>query len=58
MKVPCGYANRDQLVAVTDSCDAVGYITFRNALVAVIREERPGVYVARFSDGSFILLGV
>lgn len=55
---PCGYANRDQLVAVADSCDAVGYITFRNALVAVIREEREGVYVARFSDGSFILLGV
>ncbi|QQD21389.1 hypothetical protein GJQ54_06215 [Oceanospirillaceae bacterium ASx5O] len=55
---PCGYANRDQLVAVARSCDAVGYITFRNALVAVIREERSGVYVARFSNGRFIVLGV
>src|SRR5690606_13310104 len=52
---PCGYANRDQQVAVDGTCDAVGYITFRNALVAVIREER-GVYVARFSDGRFIVL--
>src|SRR5690606_24632511 len=54
---PCGNAIRDQLVAVAGSCDAVGYLTYRSALVAVIREERPGVYVARFSNGRFIVLG-
>ena len=55
-ELPCGVANRDEEIREGD-CNAVGYLTFRNSLVAVIREERAGVYVARFSDGTFLILG-
>lgn len=53
---PCGVVNRDEAL-MQGGCDAIAYLTFRNALVAVIREERKGVYVARFSDGGFMILG-
>lgn len=51
----CGVINRKE--AVTYDCDAVGYLIFRNSLVGVIREERDGIYVVRFSDGQFVILG-
>ena len=52
---PCGIINRDESDAA--DCDAVGYVTYRNSLVGVVREERDGIYVVRFSDGQFIILG-
>ena len=52
---PCGVINRKELRV--NSCEAVGYLTFRNSLIGVIREERDGVYVVRFIDGQFLILG-
>ena len=52
---PCGIINRDQSNA--SDCRAVGYVNYRGYLVGVIREERDGVYVVRFSDGQFVILG-
>ncbi|WP_430462390.1 hypothetical protein ACQUQU_06265 [Thalassolituus sp. LLYu03] len=51
----CGVVNRKEAVAF--DCEAKGYLFFRNSLVGVIREERDGVYVVRFSDGQFMVLG-
>jgi len=52
----CGLNDRDKLSSNGD-CDAVAYLTFRGALLATIREERPDVFVARFVDGSWMVLG-
>jgi hypothetical protein len=51
----CGLINRKESVA--KDCDALAYINFRGALVGIIREEQDGVYVARFADGEFMVLG-
>ncbi|ASP39997.1 hypothetical protein CHH28_15525 [Bacterioplanes sanyensis] len=51
----CGLINRSELLA--KDCDAVAYISYRNVLLGVIREEQNGVYVARFADGEFLVLG-
>lgn len=53
----CGYTSQQESGLTTDKCNAVAYLAFRGSLVAVIRQERKGVYVARFSDGDFIILG-
>lgn len=53
----CGAQHQDKAVAASGTCSAVAYVAFRNSLMAIIREERPNVYVARFIDGSFIVLG-
>jgi len=53
---PCGVINRKDEI-VTGNCNAVGYLTYRNSIVGVIREERDGIYVVRFSDGQFLVLG-
>lgn len=50
----CGAANRDQGVI---RCDALAYIGFKGALLGVVREERDDVYVARFINGDFVILG-
>jgi hypothetical protein len=52
----CGANDSDKLSSAGD-CEAVAYLTFRGALVATIREERDGVFVARFVDGSWMVLG-
>jgi len=52
---PCGVINRKEM-GVT-ACEAAGYLTFRNSLIGVVREERDGVYVVRFVDGRFVILG-
>lgn len=49
----CGY-NASQ---GAKDCNEIGYLTFRGSLVAVVREERPGAYVVRYSDGTFSILG-
>jgi hypothetical protein len=38
-------------------CSAVAYLTFRGLVTGTIREERKGVYVARFIDESWMVLG-
>jgi len=38
-------------------CKAIAYLTFRGLVTGTIREEREGVYVARFLDGTWMVLG-
>lgn len=52
----CGLYQHGKLIS-KDDCTAVAYLTYRGALMATVREERPGIYVARYLDGSFIILG-
>lgn len=51
----CGLLARGDSSEV--SCDAIAYLTFRGFVTGTIREERPGVFVARFVDGSWQILG-
>lgn len=55
-KKACGLYQHGKLISKND-CSAIAYLTYRGALMATIREERPDVYVARYLDGSFIILG-
>lgn len=50
----CGVVNRDQSV---NGCNAVAYLGYKGSLMAIVREEREDVYVARFFNGDFVLLG-
>ncbi|MBE0483715.1 MAG: hypothetical protein IBX52_09475 [Bacterioplanes sp.] len=52
VEVGCAVMGRDRNIT-NDTCDARGYLTYRNALLAVIREERPNVFVIRYIDGAF-----
>jgi len=52
----CGLNDRDKLSSAGD-CDAVAYLTVRGSLVGTIREERDGVFVARFVDGTWMIIG-
>ena len=52
----CGAYNRDENVSTGD-CEAVAYLTYRGTLMATIREEREGVYIVRFVDGTWTMLG-
>ena len=60
----CGFNDRDKLSAAAptdadsnDGCEAVAYLTVRGALVGTIREERENVFVARFVDGTWMIIG-
>ena len=60
----CGFNDRDKLSAAAptdatsnDGCEAVAYLTVRGALVGTIREERENVFVARFIDGTWMIIG-
>ena len=50
----CGAVNRDYNVV---SCDILAYLGYKGSLLAIVREERDDVHVARFINGEFILLG-
>lgn len=55
-----GYKRCGFVFAGDDSdkkCDAIAYLTFRGLVTGTIREERKGVYVARFIDGSWMVVG-
>lgn len=58
----CGYLFKDFYRKlyndIDDSCvgNKVAYLTFRQALLAVVREEQEGKFIARFSDGSAVKL--
>ena len=49
----CGMLKRQKNIA-TD-CEAVAYISYRNVLMGVSREEQDGVYVGRFADGDLVV---
>lgn len=55
----CGYT--DKKAKVDDegktSCNAVAYLTVRGSLVGTLRKEK-GLYVMRYSDGTFSILGI
>lgn len=50
--VGCAVMGRDRNIT-NGTCDARGYLTYRGSLLAVIREERPNVFVIRYIDGAF-----
>src|SRR5690606_11798737 len=52
----CGLVNSDRSKAASGSCEFKIFLNLRGALVGVIREELPGVYVVRYSDGRFTRL--
>jgi len=53
----CGLNDRDKLSSAEGSCDAVAYLTVRGSLVGTIREEREDVFVVRFVDGTWMIIG-
>ena len=55
-EVSCGAYNRDENVTNGD-CEAVAYLTYRGSLMGTVREERDGVYIVRFVDGTWTMLG-
>lgn len=52
----CGVNDRDKLSSA-EGCEAVAYLTVRGALVGTIREERENIFVVRFVDGTWMILG-
>ena len=53
----CGFFGRGNEPVVGEKCDAIAYFTFRGLVTGSLREERDGVYVIRYIDGSFQILG-
>lgn len=53
----CGLLQSGQDIADTLNCTSVAYLTFRGLVVGVVREERPGVLVIRYIDGSWQIIG-
>lgn len=53
----CGYTNADLNGAKADTCKAIAYLTVRGKLVGTLRKEN-GLYVMRYGDGTFSILGI
>ena len=53
----CGFFRRGDPVVQETECRAVAYFAFGGRVTATVREERDGVFVARFTDGTFQVLG-
>ena len=53
----CGFFSRGATPTVGEDCDAIAYLTFRGLVTGSLREERDGVYVIRYIDGSWQVLG-
>lgn len=53
----CGFFARGNEPTAGEKCDAIAYFTFRGLVTGSLREERDGVYVIRYIDGSFQILG-
>lgn len=51
----CGYLFSGK--SSEQACNAIAYLTFRGLVTGTVREERPGVYVARYIDGSWQIIG-
>lgn len=53
----CGFFGRGLNPTEGEDCDAIAYLTFRGLVTGSLREERDGVYVIRYIDGSWQVLG-
>lgn len=53
----CGFFARGDTPVAGEDCDAIAYFTFRGLVTGTLREERDGVYVIRYIDGSWQVLG-
>jgi hypothetical protein len=53
----CGFLSRGQSTDEGIECDAIAYLTYRGLVTASIREERDGVYVVRYIDDTWQVLG-
>lgn len=53
----CGFFERGMEPTAGEECDAIAYFTFRGLVTGSLREERDGVYVIRYIDGSWQILG-
>ena len=53
----CGFFSRGESTDTGIECDAIAYLTYRGLVTGSIREERDGVYVIRYIDGSWQILG-
>ena len=55
----CGYTDKNAKVDSKGktSCNAIAYLTVRGTLVGTLRKEK-GLYVMRYSDGTFSILGI
>lgn len=53
----CGFFGRGSEPTAGEECDAIAYFTFRGLVTGSLREERDGVYVIRYIDGSWQMLG-
>ena len=53
----CGFFGRNNTPVAEKKCDAIAYFTFRGLVTGSLREERDGVYVIRYIDGSWQVLG-
>lgn len=53
----CGFFARGGETQKGEDCDAIAYLTFRGLVTGSIREERDGVYVVRYIDDTWQVLG-
>ncbi len=53
----CGYTKVVEKGAKAKTCNAIAYLTVRGKLVGTLRKEN-GLYVMRYSDGTFSILGI
>lgn len=53
----CGFFDRGNETEVGEDCEAIAYLNFRGLVTGTVREERDGVYVVRYIDGSWQVLG-
>jgi hypothetical protein len=53
----CGFFARGDTTEAGEDCEAIAYFTFRGLVTGSLREERDGVYVIRYIDGSWQVLG-
>lgn len=53
----CGFFSRGIDPTAGEDCEAIAYLSFRGLVTGSIREERDGVYVIRYIDGSWQVLG-
>lgn len=53
----CGFFGRGNEPDKGIDCEAIAYFTFRGLVTGSLREERDGVYVIRYIDGTWQVLG-
>ncbi len=53
----CGFFARGTKPTAGEECDAIAYFTFRGLVTGSLRQEQDNVYVIRYIDGSWQILG-